>query len=128
MNLPKFTAILPLNIARELAMTERRLTPEECLRWGFANRVARQEDLIETALELARGTVGMGPDAIKGLKRASLAIQEEAGVVELEVDWDARREARRASLAQSSPARDADSMEGMKAFAERRPAQYNKTI
>ena len=129
-NLPKFAMVLPLNIARELAMTERRITPEECLQWGYANRVVEPEELIPTAMAMAKATTVMGPDALKGLKMSSLRIQEAAGNIEIDVDWEKRREERRKEIGarRQKEQQDADLLEGMKAFVERREAHYEKPV
>ncbi len=62
---------MPPMIARELAMTDRRLTAQECLHYGVANRIAPRAEVLETALTLARATTRMGPDAIRYLREAS---------------------------------------------------------
>jgi enoyl-CoA hydratase/carnithine racemase len=115
---------LPPMIARELTMTDRRLSAEECLRFGFVNRVAKREDVLTSALELARATTLMGPDSIRSLKEGSLKRQEASGNITINVDWEARRQAARQRLAKRSE--DKDLMEGMKAFLEKRPTEYVK--
>jgi enoyl-CoA hydratase len=115
---------LPPMIAREVAMTDRRLTAEECLRYGFANRVTKKEDVLKTAIELAKATTLMGPDSIRMLREGSLKLQESSGNINRNVDWEARRQAARERIA--AQRKDTDLMEGMKAFAEKRSAGYAK--
>jgi enoyl-CoA hydratase/carnithine racemase len=115
---------LPPMIARELSMTERRLSAEECLRYGIANRVVDREQVLDTAIDLAKATTAMGPDSIRLLKEGSIRLQKECGLVFDEAAIEERRRTVRKRLAQQR--RDRDLLEGMKAFAERREARYDK--
>ena len=72
-------AFLPPMVAREVTMTDRRLTAEECHRWGFANYVTPRAGVLERALELAEATARMGPDSIGHLKRGSIDLQLASG-------------------------------------------------
>lgn len=114
----------PPSIARELSMTDRRLTAAECLQYGFANTVVPQAEIVSAGIDLARKTTEMGPDSIRTLKEGTLRLQKECG---LTFD-DADIERRRALMLQQTENRksDGDFLEGMKAFAERRDVQYAK--
>lgn len=111
----------PPNIARELSMTDRRMTPEECFQYGFANRVTSQEKLLETAIELARKTTEMGPDSINKLKEGSLRLQLECGLTIDDAAIERRREMVRE---QGKRLDDPDFLEGMKAFSDKRKAAF----
>ena len=115
---------LPPNIARELSMTERRLTAAECHQYGFANRVASKAAVLDNAIELAKGTAAMGPDSIRMLKEGSLRLQTECGLVTTDEMRENRRKDARERIQQRH--QDSDMLEGMKAFAERREATYAK--
>jgi enoyl-CoA hydratase/carnithine racemase len=115
---------MPPMIARELAMTDRRLTPEECLRIGFVNRVVPPEDVLESALDLARKTTMMGPDSIRMLRQGSIRRQMECGLVWGDDVREERRKSARARIAEMQ--QNPDHLAGMKAFAEKRQAEYVK--
>lgn len=55
--------LVPLDVAKELTWTGRRVTGEEAVRLGLATRVS--DDPLATALELARTIAGKSPDAIR---------------------------------------------------------------
>ena len=115
---------LPPNFARELSMTDRRLQPEECLRYGFANKVVPPEQVVAEAVALAKKTTEMGPDSIRTLKEGSLRLQKECGLTFDDESVERRRElVRKQNEARKT---DKDFMEGMKAFAERRKVDYVK--
>jgi enoyl-CoA hydratase/carnithine racemase len=115
---------LPPNFARELSMTDRRLTPDECLRLGFANRVVPQTEVLAEATALALKTTEMGPDSIRTLKEGSLRLQKDCGLIFDDESIERRRElVRKQNEARKT---DNDFMEGMKAFAERREVNYVK--
>lgn len=115
---------LPPAIARELSMTDRRLTPEECLRYGFVNKVVPQSEVVAEALKLAQGTVAMGPDSIRTLKEGTLRLQKECGLTFDDESIEKRRSHVREQRAAQKT--DTDLLEGMKAFTERREVQYTK--
>jgi enoyl-CoA hydratase/carnithine racemase len=118
--------ILPPMIANEVTMTDRRLTAEECLRYGLANYVLPKEQVLDKALDLARATTRMGPDAIRRLQEGSVAYQIMTGnVASNETREQRRRTGREEMLKQRSHA-DTDLIEGMAAFVQKRSAEYVK--
>ena len=70
---------LPPMIARELTMTDRRLTAEECYRWGFANYVVPKDQVLDKAIEVAEASArtpalifdGMGARVRAGFRSAT---------------------------------------------------------
>ena len=117
---------LPPMIARELTMTDRRLSAEECRLWGFANDVAPRSRVLERALELAEATARMGPDSIRHLKRGSLELQLASGNIASPERHQERLRTLRERRART--AGDRDLMEGMKAFVEKRGARYERPV
>ncbi len=117
---------LPPMIARELTMTDRRLSAEECQLWGFANDVAPRSRVLERALELAEATARMGPDSIRHLKRGSLELQLASGNIASPERHQERLRTLRERRART--AGDRDLMEGMKAFVEKRGARYERPV
>ncbi len=115
---------LPPMIAREVTMTDRRLTAEECRRWGFANYVTPAGRVLEQAIEIAEATARMGPDSIRHLKQGSIDLQLASGNIATPEAHEERLRTLRDRRART--AGDRDLMEGMKAFVEKREAQYER--
>lgn len=115
---------MPPMIAREVSMTDRRLTPEEAHRYGFVNRIEKRENVLDSAIELAVATTKMGPDSIRTLREGSIRRQLESGLVWGDDVREERRIAARERLATQKE--NPDFLEGMKAFSERREATYVK--
>ena len=117
---------LPPMIARELTMTDRRLTAEECHRWGFANYVVPKDQVLEKAVEVAQASARMGPDSIRHLKRGSVELQRRSGNLRPEGYYERRRENQLRAVAQVKS--ESDRMEGMQAFVEKREAAYSGPV
>ncbi len=117
---------LPPMIARELTMTDRRLTAQECHTWGFANYVTSKDEVLEKAIEVAEATSRMGPDSIQRLKQGSIELQLASGNLHPPEFREERRTTVRAQRAET--ASDHDLMEGMKAFVEKRESQYERPV
>lgn len=102
---------------RELFLLGRYIDAPTALRWGLVNRVAIGEQLEPLTLELAGELAGNAPLSQKGNKRVIAALLSAEGELEPEVEEELI-ELRRASFASE------DMREGMKAFAEKRPARW----
>jgi enoyl-CoA hydratase/carnithine racemase len=102
---------------RELFLLGSYIDAATALAWGLVNRVADGEDLERMALELASEMAGNAPLSQKGNKRVIEALLDERGRLEQNVEEELI-ELRRASFASR------DMREGMRAFAERRPARW----
>lgn len=116
---------LPPMIARELAMTDRRLTAEECHFYGLANYVVPRADVLRKAIELARATTQMGPDAIHALREASTQYL----ILANKVHPGRREELQKRGRSHMESLRshdDPDVAEGMRAFLNKRAASYQK--
>ena len=80
--LPRVVRNCGLQIASEIAMTGRRLTAEEALRFNLINKIAKfPSSLIEESLELAAKISNLSPDAII-VTRSGLREAWETGSVE----------------------------------------------
>ena len=117
---------LPPMIARELTMTDRRLTADECHKWGFANYVAPKAEVLDKAIEVAEATARMGPDSIQSLKQGSINVQLASGNIAGPERLEERRRTVREQMA--TTAGDHDRMEGMKAFVEKRESEYERAV
>src|SRR5438128_11164690 len=102
---------------RELFLLGRYIDADTALQWGLINRVCAQRDLDATALELARELAANAPLAQTGNKRVIGALLDAGGHLEEELERELV-ELRRASFASK------DMREGMRAFAEKRPARW----
>jgi len=102
---------------RELFLLGRYIDARAALAWGLVNRVAGEDELEAAALEIATELAGNAPLAQRGNKRVIAALLAAEG----ELPDDVARELidlRRASFA------SADMREGVRAFAEKRPARW----
>ena len=102
---------------RELFLLGSYVDAPTALAWGLVNRVAEEAELEAMALELAAELAGNAPLSQTGNKRVIAALLRAEA--ELPADVEAELiELRRASFASH------DLREGMRAFAERRPARW----
>jgi enoyl-CoA hydratase/carnithine racemase len=114
-------ALLPRTVgparARELVFSARLLDSREAYEWGLVVRVVPDGQLIETGLEFARGLAAKSPAGVALAKEVlNRGYAEGTGT-----DQALRLEADAASLYSASLP---DSMEGLRAFAERRAPKF----
>ena len=109
---------LPTAIARELVLTGRRMTADEAGRWGLANRVVPLADLMGTALALAREITAGAPLAV------AAAQEVMAATAGLDVRDGFARMRSGELAAYSRMLRSEDAVEGPRAFAEKRPPEW----
>src|SRR5258708_6073574 len=102
---------------RELFLLGRYIDAATALQWGLVTRVAPAAALEQEALELAAELAGNAPLSQKGNKRVIAALLAAEGELPADVEEELI-ELRQASLASQ------DMREGMRAFAERRPARW----
>jgi enoyl-CoA hydratase/carnithine racemase len=102
---------------RELFLLGSYIDAGTALEWGLVTRVAAAERLEPVTLELAAELAGNAPLSQTGNKRVIAALLAAEGDLEPEVEQELI-ELRRASFASE------DMREGMRAFAERRPARW----
>jgi len=102
---------------RELFLLGSYIDADTALQWGLVTRVAAEEELESATLALASELAGNAPLSQKGNKRVIAALLAAEGELPEEVEQELI-ELRRASFASE------DMREGMRAFAERRPARW----
>ena len=111
------TYILPRLVgmarAKELAIMGERLPAETALEWGLINRVYDDADLMDEAHKLA-GELAKGPFSL-GLIRK---------LIWDSVDASYEEQLNNERWAQQMAGRSGDSAEGVRAFAEKRPADF----
>ena len=93
-----------------MMMTGRRVAAEEALGWGLVNRVVGEgEDVVEKAVELAKGICEGGPLAVVAVKRAVRSGDGGEGVE---------------GLAYGGVVESEDKYEALKAFVEKRKPMF----
>jgi len=102
---------------RELFLLGSYIDAPTALAWGLVNRVAGADELDAVALELAGELAGNAPLSQTGNKRVIAALLRAEGELPADVEQELI-ELRRSSFASQ------DLREGMRAFAERRPARW----
>lgn len=100
--------------AMELILTGDMIKAEEALRIGLVNRVAEPEQLLDTARELAKKIMANGPLSVKYAKAAV--------VRGLQMDMDSAIALENELFAMCFATKD--QKEGMKAFLEKRDAEF----
>lgn len=106
--------IIGVRRALELALTNRRLTAEEALEWGLANRIVPAADVLAEALALAK-QLAQGPTtAYGGAKKLLITSFNES--LESQMEREARTIAEMGYTA--------DVREGIAAFLEKRQARF----
>jgi enoyl-CoA hydratase/carnithine racemase len=116
--LRRFIDAIGVPRTRELFLLGKYIDSSTALDWGLVNRIAPAERLEALTLELAAELAGNAPLAQRGNKRVIAALLD----AESELPGDVERELielRQASFASQ------DMREGMRAFAEKRPARWN---
>ena len=104
---------LPPKVGMELLLTGAPITAAQALELHLVNRVVPAEQLLDSALELARQIAANAPVAVQASKR--IALGQRDGVRPAEIgDWDQIE--RELELVLKSP----DSVEGALAFAQKR--------
>src|ERR1700677_4782026 len=89
--LPRIMRICGLQIASEVAMTGRKLSAEEALRFNLVNKISKTQDsVVPEAVEMAKRVAGLPPDAII-CTRAGLREAWEQGSVERAVTLTEQR-------------------------------------
>jgi 2-(1,2-epoxy-1,2-dihydrophenyl)acetyl-CoA isomerase len=101
--------------AMDLMLLGGRLSAETALAWGVATRIVPDPELDAAALAIARD-LAQGPMALGLIKRMAWAA--------LDVDFEAALDTERSF--QTEAGRSADFVEGVTAFAEKRPPRFSR--
>lgn len=107
---------LPSAVATEMLLTGRRMSATEAHQWGLVNRVVASSELLDVAMQMARGICSSAPLAVAAVKEISEATMS-LGI----------EEAYRRSLDSSSYRAllsSEDAKEGPRAFVEKRAPQW----
>jgi enoyl-CoA hydratase/carnithine racemase len=116
--LRRFIDAIGVPRTRELFLLGRYIDAPTALDWGLVNRLAPSEELEPLTLAIAAELAGNAPLAQRGNKRVIAALLHAEGTLAAEVEAELI-ELRQASFASE------DMREGMRAFAEKRPARWS---
>ena len=109
---------LPYNIAMEMLLLGRRMTAQEAAHHGMINKVVPADKLMEVAREWADAIANGAPLTIQALKESLREIE----MMKLRQSFDLLRSG--TLPAYEKALNSEDSKEGVRAFAERRPAVF----
>ncbi len=118
--LRRFVDVIGPARTRELLLLGRPVTAATALGWGLVNAVVPEADLADAALDWAAELAGNAPLSLRGTKRILRALLAAEGELAPAVEAELV-ELRRACFASD------DFREGVRAFAERRPARWRGT-
>ncbi len=110
----RLARIVGLGRAKDLILTARRVDADEALRLGVVNRISPAGDSVAAALALAGEIADNSPVAVAAAKAA---VQDA-----WDLPLDAALEAER--IHYEKPLLSEDRLEGLKAFAEKRPPSW----
>ena len=108
---PRF---LPYPLAMELLLTGESISAARALEIGLVNRVVRQPDLMDQAVEMATKIAGYAPLALQGIKEA--AVRGLDFSLREAIVWGLRMERLNSTTE--------DAAEGPRAFSEKRPPRW----
>ncbi|KAF9892607.1 hypothetical protein FE257_001009 [Aspergillus nanangensis] len=106
-----------LQVASEVALTARHLTPQEAKEWGLINRIAKSQDsVVAEAVEMASLIASKSPDGI---------VISRAGVRQAFETASMERASQITEQQYGRSLRDGENFKiGLKAFAEKRAPQW----
>ncbi|MDF1726226.1 MAG: enoyl-CoA hydratase/isomerase family protein [Sulfitobacter sp.] len=110
--------VFPLALTRRMVLTGWRVPAEELYRRGLIEECVEPDDLMPTALEMARNIASKSPKAVRLAKRA-LNTVETMGLK------DGYRFEQNLTVEMSG---SEDGKEAMKAFMEKRPAEFKDEL
>lgn len=110
-NLPRACG---LRRAKEICMTGESFTADEALEWGIVNRICESTFLLEDVMSVARRIGANAPLAVRQVKKALAA----SGDTDLKSGFRIEIEAYNRLIA------TADRIEGIRAFNEKRPPNF----
>jgi enoyl-CoA hydratase len=107
---------IPFTVAMDLLLTAREVSAQEAKEIGLIGRVVPDGTALQAALEIAEVIAANGPLAVEAIKASVKATegipQEDALKIELELGWPIFA--------------TEDAKEGQKAFAEKRPPNFQR--
>lgn len=105
---------MPHAIAKELLLTGRRMGAEEALRWGIANQIVEQQELLSAATAMAQQMVACAPLALAAVKE----VLHHTNAMSIEQGYQRLRSGQ--LKAYNTMLHSEDAVEGPLAFSEKR--------
>lgn len=112
---------IPTKVALESMFTGDPIPAARAYELGMVNRVVAQEEVLDTALELAERINRNAPLAVQATKRVARGIEDTAGTAAVAAEADDWAHSARESRALM---RTDDAKEGMTAFAQKRSPEW----
>ncbi len=106
--------LIPFGIAMEMLLTGDRITAEKALQWGLVNRVVPQQDLLDSAFDLANRIAANPPLAVRGMKEIVYRSREMSFADGI----------RMSELLGYIGRNTEDAKEGLRAFVEKRTPEF----
>ena len=106
--------LIPFGAAMEMLLTGDRISAEQALQWGLVNRVVPLKDLLDSAFDLANRIAANPPLAVRGMKEIAYRSREMSFADAI----------RMSELLGSIGRTTEDAKEGLRAFAEKRPPDF----
>ncbi len=113
----RLTRQLPPKVAAEMLLTGEPIDASAALRWGLVSRLTEPVKLLDEALSLARGIAANAPLSVRASRRILRDVLN-GRLTDDESGWAATDEERRKLRGTH------DAAEGAKAFAAKRPPQW----
>jgi E-phenylitaconyl-CoA hydratase len=110
----RLPAQLPHAIAMEMLLIGDAIDAQTAARWGLVNRVVPGEQVLPTALELARRVAANAPLAVQAIKELALRSQADGLAAGLRFE----------QFVQKALQGTDDAAEGKQAFADKRPPRF----
>ncbi len=100
--------------ASELLFTGRLIRGSEALRMGLVTHAEEPDEVLPTAMQLARAIAGSAPKAVQQMKAS----------IRRGLEWDIREAARREAALQAASLDTEDAKEGVAAILEKREPEF----
>jgi enoyl-CoA hydratase/carnithine racemase len=110
----RLSRVVGVGRAKDMILTARRVEPAEALQMGLVNRISAAGDVVSAALALAGEIAQNAPVAVAAAKHSI----DEAFDLPIDAALDRER------FHYEKPLLSEDRLEGLKAFAEKRPPRW----
>lgn len=110
----RLVRMMPLKIAMGLMLTGRHMTAQEAMHWGIVNEVVPLPDLMPTVMRWANDILACAPLSVRASKQAAMLGLDHPLDIALHMNYSETLKMNRSD----------DTVEGPRAFAEKRPPNW----